>query len=71
MQTWTKIWTSVLQISSLVLYHLSYPGSIDGASPNFSLESNDMQDIVVCDTFYHHLTSALTLSLFIYFILMF
>ena len=29
---WTGIWTSDLHISSLALYHLSYPGS------NFSLE---------------------------------
>ena len=30
--TCTKIRTSDLEISSLVLYHLSYPGSMDGTN---------------------------------------
>ena len=29
-RTWSGIWTSDLQIYSLALYYLSYPGSIDG-----------------------------------------
>ena len=45
-----KIRNSNLQISSLALYHLSYPGSIDGTGLNFSIESNAMQGIVVYDT---------------------
>ena len=28
-RVWTKIWTSDLQISSLALYDLSYPGYIE------------------------------------------
>ena len=46
----TRIWTSDLLISSLALYRLSYPGSINDAGINFSLESNAMQGVVVCDT---------------------
>ena len=41
--TWTRIWTSDLQISSLTLYHLSYPCSIDSTGLNLPLESNAMQ----------------------------
>ena len=33
-RTWTGIWTLDLQISSLALYHPSYPGSIDGTGLN-------------------------------------
>ena len=33
-----------------MLYHLSYPGLIDGKGQNFSLESNAMQGVMVCDT---------------------
>ena len=40
--TWTGIWASDLQISSLAHYHLSYLVSIDGTGLNFSLESNAM-----------------------------
>ena len=42
-QTWIEIRTLDFQISSLVLYHFSYPHSIDGTGLNFSLESNAMQ----------------------------
>ena len=65
MLTWTDIRTSDLQISSLALYQLSYPGSIDGTGLNLSLESDAVQGVVVCDTICHHLTSELTSSLFI------
>ena len=37
-RTWTGIRNSDLQISSLVLYHLSHPGLIDGTGLNISLE---------------------------------
>ena len=50
------------QISSLALYHLSYPGS----SLNLSLESNAMQGVVMCDTICHDFTNELTSHLFIY-----
>ena len=49
--------------SSMELF--SYPGPIDGTGLNFSLESNAMQDIVVCDNICHHLTAELTSSIFI------
>ena len=42
-RTWTGIWTSDLQISSLALYHLSYPGLIDGTGLNLPLEMNAIQ----------------------------
>ena len=51
-------WTSISL--AFMLYHLSYPGSIDGTGPNFSLESNAIQGVVVCDTLCHHLTFELT-----------
>ena len=38
---------SDLEICSLVLYHLSYPGSNDGTGLNLPPESNAMQGIVV------------------------
>ena len=50
-------------ISSLVLYHLSYLGSIDGTGLNLSPESNATEGIVVCDS--HHLSGELTSSVFI------
>ena len=34
-RSWTEIWTSDLQISSLALYHLSYSGSIDCTGINY------------------------------------
>ena len=37
--TWSEIWTSDLHISNLQLYHLSYPGSIDGSGLYLSLEN--------------------------------
>ena len=37
-RTWTGIWTSDLQISSLALYYLIYPGSIEGTGLNLLLE---------------------------------
>ena len=53
-----------LQISSLALYHFSHPGSNDATSLNLSLESNDMQDVVVCDTICHNLINELISYLF-------
>ena len=47
-RSWTGIRTSDLQISSLALQNLSYPGSIDGTGLNLSLESNAMLGVVVC-----------------------
>ena len=41
-RSWTGIQTWNLQISILALYHLSYPGSVDGTDLNFSPESNAM-----------------------------
>ena len=41
--SWTGIWISDLQISSMVLYYLSYPHSIDGTGLNLPLESNAIQ----------------------------
>jgi hypothetical protein len=38
------------------LYHLSYPGSIDGAGLNLPPESLAMQGVLVCDTICHQLT---------------
>ena len=61
-----KIRISDLRISSLALYHLNYPGSIDGTGLNLSLESNAMQGVVVCDTVSRRLIDELTSSLFIY-----
>ena len=58
-----KIRTSVLQISSLALYRLSYPRLFDDAGLNYSFESNAMQGVVVCDIS-HHMTGELTSSLF-------
>ena len=49
-RTWTGIRISDFYISVLALYHLSYPGSIKDTDLNFSLESNAMQGVVVCDT---------------------
>ena len=43
MQTWTGIWISDLQISSLELYHLSYPDSINRTDLSLRLESNAIQ----------------------------
>ena len=40
-------------------------GSIDCTGLNLSPESNAVQDVVVCDTTCHHLTSELTSHLFI------
>jgi hypothetical protein len=54
------------QISSLALYHLSYPGSIDGTGLNFSPENNAMRGVVVCDTISHDLTGELTSPLSIF-----
>ena len=48
-KTWTGILTSDLQISSLGLYNLSYPDSIDGTGLNIFLESNAMQGAVSFD----------------------
>ena len=61
----TGIWTSDLQIYSLELYHLNYPGSIEGIGLNLSFESNATQGVVVSDTIFHHLTDELTAYLFI------
>ena len=49
-RTWTRIWTSDLQICSLALYHLNYPGSSDGTGLNLSHESNVMQGVFFWDT---------------------
>ena len=46
-QTWTEIRNSDLQISSLGLYNLSYPASIDSTGPDLSPESNAMHGVVV------------------------
>ena len=62
---WSGIQASDFHISSLALYHLSYPGSIDGTGLNIPFESNDVQGVVVYDTICHHLTGELTSSLFI------
>ena len=61
-RTWTGNWTSDLQISSLALYYLSYPGSLDGTGLNLSPKSNAMQGIVVCNTICPHFTCEITLS---------
>ena len=60
------IWTSDLQISSLALYHLNYPGSIDGTALNLLLENNAIQALWSCDTICHNLTKELTFVLLIY-----
>ena len=44
-RTCTGILTSDLQISSVALCHLSYPGSIDGKGLNFPLECNAIQSL--------------------------
>ena len=54
-----------LQISSLAIYHLSYPGSIDGTGLNIPLENNGMQHVVVCDTICYYLTDKTNFILFI------
>ena len=61
---WIRIQISDLQISSLALYHLSYPGSIDDTGLNFSLESNAMQGAFVCDTVCPRLTGELRVYFF-------
>ena len=53
-------------IKTLRYQYLSYPGSIDGTGLNPPLESNAMQDVVVCDTICHLLTGELISSLFPY-----
>ena len=65
-QTWTGIQNLDFQISSLALYHLSYPGLIDSKGLILSLKSNAMQGILVCVTIYHQLTGKLTMPLFPY-----
>ena len=62
--TWTRIWISDFQISSLVLLELSW-FNWWYRSKSLSLESNTMQAIVIYNTICHHLTSKLTSSLFI------
>ena len=60
-RTWTGIWTSDLQISSLALYH---PSSFGSTGLNFYLESNSMQSVVVWHR--HHLNGELITSLLVY-----
>ena len=45
--------TQTFELSSLALYYLSYPGSIDGTGPNFFLENNAIKCVVVCDTVFN------------------
>ena len=51
-RTWTGILPLDLQISSLALYHLSYPDSVNSIGQNLSLESNGMQGILFCDAIF-------------------
>ena len=54
------------QTSCLLLYHLSYPGSINDTGLNLPLESNPMLCVDVYDAICHHLYDELTSPLFIY-----
>ena len=54
--TWTDNQTLDLQISSLALYQLSYPGSVDSAGLNNSLVDQQVADSV---TYHKSLTVAL------------